>query len=54
MFTELSTKYENYFKRHGFEESHVIRGCDMRELGDAEAREDIMTPADKTAEKMMS
>jgi multimeric flavodoxin WrbA len=54
MFAELHTQYKNYFKRYGFEESHFIRGCNMRELGDAEAREDIMALAEKTAEKMMS
>jgi len=54
MFAELHTQYKNYFTRYGFEESHFIRGCNMRELGDAEAREDIMTLAEKTAEKMMS
>ena len=54
MFEDIHTKYKNYFERYGFEETHSIRGCDMREVGDAGAREDIMELADKTAEKIMS
>ena len=52
-FEEIHTNYKNYFKRYGFEESFHIRGCSVRELGDAEARDDLMELADKTAEEIM-
>ncbi len=53
MFPELHTQYANYFKRYGFEESHFIRGCNIRELGDVQARDDLMELAERTAEKIM-
>ena len=53
MFRDLHTRYKDYFKRYGFQESHHIRGCQTRELGDIEARPDLMELAEKTAEKLL-
>lgn len=52
-FGEIHESYRDYFKRYGFAESYHIRGCSVREIGDAEAREDLMESADSTAERMM-
>jgi multimeric flavodoxin WrbA len=53
MFTDMKTRYENYFKRYGFAESHSIRGGNIRELGDAEGREDLLKSAEKKAEELI-
>ena len=46
-------KLENYFERYGFEESYFIRGCNIRELGDVESRDDLMVLAQNIAEKII-
>lgn len=52
-FEDLHDKFGNYFKRYGFDESFHIRACSVREIGDAEAREDIMGLTEKYAEGIM-
>lgn len=53
MFRDIQEHYENYFKRYGFEESHFIRGGNIRELGDAEGREDLLESAERKAEELI-
>lgn len=53
MFTDIQTRYENYFKRYGFAESHFIRGCGIRELGDIEDRDDLLEQAEKMAGELV-
>ena len=52
-FGDLHDSFKNYFKRYGFDETSHIRACGVREIGDAEARDDIMELAEKTAEGIM-
>jgi multimeric flavodoxin WrbA len=52
MFTNIFPKFEYFFKAHGFGETHLIRACGVRNLGEAGTREDVMEMADTTARKL--
>jgi hypothetical protein len=39
---------------YGFSESHFIRACGVYNAGTVETREDVLSLAEKTAEKMCS
>ncbi len=53
MFNDIHPKIEGIFHRHGFSETVTIRGCGLREEGEAETRDDLMELAEKTAERMV-
>ncbi len=52
MFTNIFPKFEYFFKAHGFGETHLIRACGVRNLGEAGTREDVMEMANTTARKL--
>ncbi len=52
MHKDVYMKYELFFKMYGFTKFHLIRGCDVNELGEAGTKADIMQAADDAAEKI--
>ena len=54
MFNEIPARIEFMFKRHGFEDAAIIRGCGLSSIAETEVPEDIMGLAEETAEKMMN
>ena len=52
MFEEVPAQLEMMLKRHGFSEVKTIRGCEMRDIGDAEKDESIMKMAVQAAEQL--
>ena len=55
MFAEVCTKYSMIFEFLGFKETHLIRGCDLRET-DAlkiKSRQDLFNLAKETAKKVI-
>jgi multimeric flavodoxin WrbA len=52
MFTDVFPKFDYFFKGYGFSETHLIRTCGVREQGEVEAHEEVMTLAETTAEKI--
>jgi multimeric flavodoxin WrbA len=53
-FTDIFPKFDFFFKMYGFSESHFIRACGVYNAGTVEAREDVLSLSEKTAEKMCS
>ena len=49
MFNNAFPKFDYFFKGYGFSETHLVRACDVRELGEVTAHEDIMKLAEQTA-----
>lgn len=54
MFADLFSRVEPIFKRFGFTENYLIRGCGVRKLGEVESREEVMKLAEETARKIMA
>jgi len=48
-FADIFPRYDYFYKRYGFDESHLIRACGVREAGEAEGRGELLMSADKTA-----
>lgn len=46
---DIFPRYERPFAMLGFDQRHLIRACGLRQIGEAEARADIMELAEKTA-----
>ena len=53
MFKDIHTRLEMMLQRYGFVETNTIRGCGLRDAGEAEKNEGVMESAAKTAEKML-
>ena len=53
MFKEVPAQLEMMLKRQGFSEVKIIRGCGIRDIGDAEKDEKIMGMAVKAAERLV-
>jgi multimeric flavodoxin WrbA len=53
MFGNIHPRIEMMLQRYGFVETHTIRGCGMRDVGEAEKNEAVMNLAVQTAEKML-
>jgi multimeric flavodoxin WrbA len=51
-FTNIFPKFDYFFKSYGFSETHLIRACGVSAPGEVENRADVMTLAEKTAEKL--
>ena len=50
-YSDIYSRYEYFFvKRYSFSEGHLIRVCGMLDKDDIEARQDVFTLAEKTAE----
>lgn len=54
LFADLFSRIEPIFKRYGFTESYLIRGCGLRKLGEVEGRDEVMKLAEETANKIMA
>ena len=54
LFSDIFPRYDYFMKWYGFKESHLIRACGVREAGDVETRQDILTLAEETARKVCS
>ena len=52
MFTDVFPKFDYFFKGYGFSETHLIRACGVRESGEIETHEDVLSFAEATAEKV--
>jgi multimeric flavodoxin WrbA len=52
MFTDVYPKFDYFFKGYGFAETHLVRACGVRELGEIETREDVLTLAETTAARI--
>ena len=54
-FNDIFPRYDQFFDGyHKFKERYLIRCCGVRELGEIESREDMMTLAEDTAKKIMT
>jgi len=53
LFNDIFPRYERFFKRYGFEETHLIRACGVRAPGEVEGRADLMRCAEETARKII-
>jgi multimeric flavodoxin WrbA len=51
-FADIFERYDYFFKWYGFVESHLIRACGVQKAGEAAANQDVMKPAETTAEKI--
>lgn len=52
MFKEVPAQLEMMLERHGFSEVKTIRGCEVRDIGDAEKNNKIMNMAVQAAEQL--
>ena len=52
MFTNIFPKFEYFFRNFGFNETHLIRACGLREPGEVASQEDVMRLAEEIAEKL--
>lgn len=53
-FSDIFSNYDYFMKWYGFKESHLIRACGVRDAGDIETRQDILTAAEEVALKVCS
>ncbi len=53
-FSDIFSRYDYFMKWYGFKESHLIRACGVREAGDIETRQDILTLAEEIARQVCS
>ena len=53
MFRDVAQQVEMMLDRHGFSEVKTIRGCEIRDIGDAEKDNKIMDMAAKAAEQLV-
>lgn len=53
-FNDIFPRYDYFMKWYGFKESHLIRACGVRDAGEIEGRQDILTLAEETARKVCS
>lgn len=55
MFAEVCTKYRMIFEFLGFQETHLIRGCDLREADALKTknRQDLIDLSKETAKKVL-
>ena len=53
LFADIFPKYEFFLKWYGFKDISLIRACGVRDKGEVEKQEDVMTLARETAEKLM-
>jgi multimeric flavodoxin WrbA len=50
LYADVFLRYNHFFNwYYGFEESHLIRACGVRNLGDVEKQDDVMRLAEATA-----
>lgn len=54
MFDGIFSRFDYFIQWYGFAESHLIRACGVRDIGDIETRRDILTLAEETARKVCS
>jgi multimeric flavodoxin WrbA len=53
MFKDVPAQLEMMLKRHGFSEVKTIRGCEIRDIGDAEKNEILMDMAVEAAKLLI-
>jgi multimeric flavodoxin WrbA len=51
-FINIFPKFDYFFRAYGFVENHLIRACGVSAPGEVQNRGDVMTLAEKTAEKL--
>ncbi len=54
LFGDIFSRYDYFMKWYGFEESHLIRACGVREPGEIETRPHILAEAEQIAQKVCS
>jgi multimeric flavodoxin WrbA len=54
LFSHIFPNYDYFMKWYGFNESYLVRACGVREAGDIDNRQDILTLAEETARKVCS
>ncbi len=53
MYTDLFDRYNSFFKLlNYFDETHVLRGCELNELGALKSRDDLVQGAREIAQKL--
>ena len=52
MFEDVAKQLEMMLKRYGFSEVKTIRGCEIRDIGDAEKNKKVMDEAVQAAEQL--
>lgn len=53
-FSDIFPRYDYFMKWYGFQESHLLRACGVREAGDINTRQDILSLAEETARQVCS
>ena len=53
-YTDIFPRYQYFFKYHGFDESHLIRACGVRQAGEIEGRPEVLALAEETARRLFS
>ena len=53
LYSDIYPRYQLIFQWLGFEETTLIRACNVREIDDVRSRQDILDAAEKTAERIM-
>ncbi|MGA2935586.1 MAG: flavodoxin family protein [Syntrophobacteraceae bacterium] len=53
-FAGIFERYDYFFRWYGFTDSHLIRACGVRGLGEVAAHENVMRLAETMAEKICS
>lgn len=54
LYSEIYPRYQFIFKWLGFEETALIRACNVREIDDVKSRQDILDAAERTAERIVT
>lgn len=52
MFNDVFPKFDYFFKGYGFNATHLIRACGVREQGEIEAHEEVMKLAETMADRI--
>ncbi|WP_163338912.1 flavodoxin family protein [Desulfopila sp. IMCC35008] len=54
LYADVFERYNAFFKMlNYFDETHLLRGCELNELGQAMKRDDLVTRAKEIAEKLL-
>ena len=53
MFADVFPRYEMFFKWYGFKDNQLIRGCGLRDAGDAQKQENLMKLAENMAKQIV-
>lgn len=53
-YDDVFDNYDTFMKWYGFDESHLLRACAVRDIGDIDARQDVLAAAEEVARKLCS